>query len=311
MSPYSDASSSYWPPGWNFERFRTATKDDIDQLPTGELEKMQAGFREVLGEDGVGALSQYLFQEEQRKKAPSPRPFHPPNWLTHWRKVSRRLGKGAPWGFVIFQTAAYDFDDSRWEEYKAEIERVIALPFEQDPDEAPVPDDYHDAAAAFELRWVEDPGLAGASADVLRERYTQMKPQLPPGLAQDVFLCASTGAVNSVLQATEKPTRDSKTWREGAPFLLAVADAPDTLEEGHDEAAFFKPVFKVAAETVAEELWWLLDSGIIPLRRITRVVRGTDELGGEGQKGGDLEEIWWTTTPSPERLRKRRLGNST
>jgi hypothetical protein len=69
-------------------------------------------------------------------------------------------------------------------------------------------------------------------------------------------------------------------------------------------------VFKVAAEVVVDELWWLLDSDMMPLRRIIRGVKG---VGGEEAETGaqqddgvhDLEEIWWSTAPSPARLKKQ------
>ncbi|OHF00782.1 hypothetical protein CORC01_03856 [Colletotrichum orchidophilum] len=63
---YSDASSSYWPPGWNYSRFRHATQEDVASLPVDELLKMQAGLRDVLGEDGVGQLAVHVYEEQQR-----------------------------------------------------------------------------------------------------------------------------------------------------------------------------------------------------------------------------------------------------
>ncbi|KAH6845742.1 hypothetical protein B0I37DRAFT_313182 [Chaetomium sp. MPI-CAGE-AT-0009] len=243
---YSDASSSYWPPGWNFEKFSRATAQDRASLPEGELEKMQAGLRDVLGDGGVGALAMYLFREEQRRAAErnsstsestpaeSTKPAPSPNWLRNW---SRRH-HGEKWGFL--------------------------------------------------------------------------GKDLPAGLSHCLFLCASQEAVDSVtsLDEDELPTLESVPWRPTAPFLLAVStDANPGLEEGHEEREWFKPVFKVAAETIVDELWPLVDSGGMPLRRITRHVKGSSELGAEETADGEeLEDIWWTMAPSPERLKKRRRG---
>lgn len=100
-----------------------------------------------------------------------------------------------------------------------------------------------------------------------------------------MFLCASPGAVESFLPApgAELPSPGSQRWRSDAPFLLAVAaDTEHKLEDGHEEREWLKPVFKVAAETLVDELWWLLDADIMPVRRLTRNVRGSDELGEMG-----------------------------
>ncbi|OTA55850.1 hypothetical protein K449DRAFT_387887 [Hypoxylon sp. EC38] len=305
-SQYSDASSTYWPPGWSFAKFRAATSEDLVALPADELAKMQAGLRQVLGEDGVSRLAQQLFQEEQQKKlkvedeggslSSSHKPIAP-NWLKHWSQ--RR--KGQVWGFVCFRATG----ETRWKAFEEEVRRIIDVQFESAA--ALEFSDYEDARAKFEIRWIEDDRASTADADVLRKRYAEMRPDLPSGLAQELFLCATPEAVDSVLtpDAADRPTADSKWWRADAPFLVAVAaDSDPGLEEGHEERDWFRPRFKVAAETLVEELWWLLDSDIMPLRRITRYTRG---LGGQAETDGDdLDEIWWTTSPSPERLKKRR-----
>ncbi|EAQ90336.1 hypothetical protein CHGG_02271 [Chaetomium globosum CBS 148.51] len=230
-SLYSDASSSYWPSGWNFDKLSRATAEDHASLPASELAKMQAGLRDLLGESGVSALSMHLFREEQKRaKDSKPEPARPvsvPNWLREWRVA-------ASW---------------------AENER-------------------------FAVGW-------GRCGGVEEEE-----------------------AVDSVtsLRDDELPTFESMLWRPTAPFLLAVSAYADSeLEEDHEENEWFQPVFKVAAETMAGELWPLLDSGGMPLTRITRFVKGSSELGPVGTLDDEkLENIWWTMAPSPERLRRRR-----
>jgi hypothetical protein len=141
---------------------------------------------------------------------------------------------------------------------------------------------------------------------------------LPAGLSQKVFLWISSEVVESILgndddaAAAEVPQPSlTKRWRPSAPYVLAVAaDADPGWEEGHEERRWFRPVFKVAAEVVVDELWWLLDSDMMPLRRIIRGVKG---VGGEEAETGaqqddgvhDLEEMWWSTAPSPARLKKQ------
>lgn len=63
---YGNHSSTYWAPGWNYQRFSTASLDDIRSIPEDELEKMQAGMREALGEEGVVRWNLDLYEQEQK-----------------------------------------------------------------------------------------------------------------------------------------------------------------------------------------------------------------------------------------------------
>ncbi|KAI1369915.1 hypothetical protein F5Y08DRAFT_5287 [Xylaria arbuscula] len=309
---YSDASSTCWPQGWSFAKFRTATHEDVAALPVDELAKMQAGLREVLGEDGIGRLAQRIFQEQQQQKRLAEaesadeaerdsslllRQQSAPNWLKHW---SRRR-KGQIWGFVGFRAT----DQSRWREFEDELHGIVYLQL----DRARGFRDFEDAKAMFEIRWIED-DEAVADADALRERYAKLRPEMPSGIAQHICLCATPGAVHSTLatDAANRPTAGSNWWRADAPYLVAVASYSDPgLEEGHEERDWFKPVFKVAIETLVEELWWLLDSDMTSLRRITRLTGACEEMGEQAKThGDDLDDMWWTMSPSPSRMRKRR-----
>ncbi|KAF4917722.1 hypothetical protein CGCVW01_v009594 [Colletotrichum viniferum] len=309
---YSDASSSYWPPGWNYDRYRHATHADIAELPEGELLKMQAGLRDVLGEDGVGRLAMHVYEEQQQSSADSRESvpeYFPPNWLKHWNKRHR----GQTWGVVAFRTASYD-DPQRWEAFVKEVGTTVDIPFQRAVEEGNIPEEsmeyIEEARSKFEIRWIEVATLASESADDLRARFDGLKPHLPAGMSDKVFFVASDEAVKSVLdlEQAERPTTKSKWWRSSAPFLLVVAVDPDPgLEEGHEEREWFKPVFKVAAEVVVEELLWLLDSDIMPLRRITRSVKGLASITGNEVVGDrESDDLWWSTAPSPQRMRKRR-----
>ncbi|KAF0328379.1 hypothetical protein K4K61_007351 [Colletotrichum sp. SAR11_59] len=306
-SLYSDASSSYWPLGWNYDRYRRATHADIAELPGDELLKMQAGLRDVLGEDGVGKLAMHVYEEQQRQSGADTKEsvaeYFPPNWLKHWSERH----KGQTWGVVAFRTASYD-DAERWEAFTKEVDRIVEIPFQRAIEEGNVPEksmeSVEEARSKFAIRWIEDAALASESADDLRARFDDLKPVLPAGMSDKVFLVASGEAVKSVmdLEEAERSTTKSKWWRQPAPFLLVVAVDPDPgLEEGHEERKWFKPVFKVAAEVVVEELLWLLDSDIMPLRRITRSVKGFAGIKcNEVVRGEELDDMWWSTAPSPE-----------
>ena len=246
--------------------------------------------------------------------------FDPPNWLRHWKDWHEN---GDAWGFVIFRTALYGENEERhqWDEFKARFETVVRIPFKceglNDDDDD---DDFNAAVGKFKIHWIEDPELANATADTLRARYRallQSEQWQAPGdvlLNRNVFFCASPEAVQSLL-SVENPAGGSERWSADAPFLLAVAAEDDSgvepledeEEEGpHEEREWFKPVFKVAIESMVDELWLIIDSDMMPLRRMTRLSKAAGELGGvdgEGREG--LEEIWWTMAPSPRRLRKR------
>ncbi|KAI8198969.1 hypothetical protein KHU50_008205 [Colletotrichum sp. SAR 10_65] len=309
---YSDASSSYWPPGWNYDHYRHATHADIAELPEGELLKMQAGLRDVLGEDGVERLAMHVYEEQQQSSADTKESvpeYFPPNWLKHWSERH----KGQTWGVVAFRTASYD-DAERWEAFTKEVDRIIEIPFQRAIEEGDVPEEsmgsIEEARFKFEIRWIENSALANERADDLRERFDNLKPYLPAGMSDKVFLVASDEAVTSVLdlEEAERPTTKSKWWRPSAPFLVVVTVDPDPgLEEGHEEREWFKPVFKVAAEVAVEELLWLLDSDIMPLRIIARSVTGVKDVKDNATAGvRELDDVWWSTAPSPERMRKRR-----
>lgn len=112
-------------------------------------------------------------------------------------------------------------------------------------------------------------------------------------------------------------------WRTDAPYTLAVSSSPDpVLTEAHKEREWFKEVFKVAVEVPVDELWFALEGLEWPVRRITMHVKGLRLEDGEqvevdspsqscmGERsegeGYDLEDVWWSTMPSPRRMGKRR-----
>lgn len=324
--PYSDASSTYWPPGWNWER-HVAMDDGFLKLPEDEQDKLRNGFREALGEDGVDQMASYLFSIEQGREeqalidsgAPPP-DFREPDFIKTWRKRH----EGQPFGFVAFKTTLYD-DDEKWETFKKNVDDILNVPFDnivqrhrQHEHEAVA-----SARSCFNLLWVEDETLAGATADVLRQRYAEMlaKDKVPRGMQQTAFLCASPESVASVQELADAdfPSTDSRYWRAGAPFLLAVMQAesvnphgeedPADHDDPHDPRNWYKPVFKVPIEVIPAELWCLLESDFMELQNITRSVYGSNELGGTmpvNKSVDELLEMWWGTGPTPASLKRRR-----
>ncbi|KAI7774073.1 hypothetical protein LA080_009310 [Diaporthe eres] len=346
---YSDASSSYWAPGWNFERWVHAEENDLATLPEGELIKIQDGLRHVLGEAGMSKLSRYMFDLEQEQKqqqednkkrtlegddkgltasssaeGTETLVFSPPNWLGIWRKHFN----GQQWGFAAFRAACFsgsDVDEHRWTRSKTQVQRIVELPFERaiaqaKKEDSIIPDDFEAARAKFTIQWEEVPATqestaANASSDLFRSEYAALRPSLGSGLSWDLFLWASPEAVESFEKEASNTDETSSLWRPRAPFLLAVAaDRDPGLEPDHEQRIWLKPVFKVAAEALVESLIDVVDMGT-PLQRVTRNVRGANELDGatghqdqeqSKKEAEELDEFWWSMHPSPERLRKKR-----
>ncbi|KAI0117448.1 hypothetical protein F4814DRAFT_287467 [Daldinia grandis] len=247
----------------------------------------------------------------------------PPDWLRIWRKHFH----GQRWGFVAFRAACFggDNDNDRWTKFQEQVKRIVELPFARAITQAQekgvlLPDDFDEARAKFEIQWVEEVSPNGgtltttANTDSLRAKYAALRPNIDPGLCWDVFLCASSEAVESFENNASTTDETSDFWRAQAPFLLAVSAHSDSgLGEGHEETVWFKPVFKIAAEVLVESLFAVLDMGT-PLRRITRTIQHATELDQSAQRYQKepieetrrLDEIWWSMHPSPARLRMRR-----
>ena len=216
---YTNASSSYWPPGWDIVRWANRTEEDVASLSERELAKLRLGLYDVLGTHLYAELEANIERERQRIVQPSgppnSNPIDPPPWLEHWRKPSR-LNSGE-WGFVVYRTALYD-DELRWKEYKKQLDEIISIPFQKDAEQGVLPEDYNEARDHFKIRWIEDPDLANASSGDLRAKYSALRPALPPGLSHDLFLCASPRSVESMAYADSPPwNREIRTLEAGCP----------------------------------------------------------------------------------------------
>ncbi|KAK2873337.1 hypothetical protein FQN49_002433 [Arthroderma sp. PD_2] len=324
--PFSDASSSYWPEGWNWARF-SDPDTNIMALPEDERMKMSTGLKEVLGEEGMRRMGIYRRRKWQKREdqklrdqgVPPPK-YHEPNFL----KLSRKgCINGHPWGFVAFRTALYD-NEERWIEFKSRVQQILNVAFDLVV-EGHRGHEYEEVAIArklFTLHWIEDKELDGATEKTLREWYLNVKKEAPMGMDYDMFLCASPEAVESVF-SNPLPTTESYNWRDDAPFLLVVmeevevnphGDEPHDPEDPHDERNWYKSVFKVPVEIVPSELWETTDRAIWPASRLMRAVKGCNQLlGGPAPRNLEsacvdgLNELWWGMGSSPQAIRRRAL----
>jgi hypothetical protein len=180
FTSYTDAASTYWPPSWNFQRYAHATPADNAALSDEERAKMQAGFREALGEDGVVEMARVVWQEQlrrmklekesssaatasssssvqkqqqQQQRPPQP----PPDWFKTWRKRAGGDGGGA-WGFVAFCTssAVAAMPESDVAKFHTRAREMAEIPIQKALEEEGQPaDEIAEARRSFEIRWVD------------------------------------------------------------------------------------------------------------------------------------------------------------
>lgn len=327
---FGDHSSSYWPSGWNFSRYTRATGLELHSLPDDQYPKLQAGLLDVLGEDGMDRLNDYL-HKLARQRAGIQTSY--PDWL----KYLRDYHADQAWGFVAIQTACFD-DQQRWADFKAKLNEIVWAATSH-ATSAAWASDLTEAKAKFEIRWIEDPTMAldqdgqGPGLDGLRERFKQaiaVEDCLPDAISKEVFLIASEDAIASVMGAsvpaitrfhdpdTAESTKAKRRGPDGIidpPYILAVAaDEPPQLDEDEDGHGWFKPVFRVAAELLATDFWHELDFQTNrngePLMKLTRCTRGVDLRGRaleESEGGGKAEDqdVWWGTLVPHSRRAKR------
>lgn len=334
---FLDASSSYWAPGRNLERQAGAKEDDLATLRESELVKSQGGLSETRVNIAMNRLSRNMSDVEQDRKQKKKRRAnkkHTPEgitkgpvassstgnaqkraiWAPEWLKTWRKHFKGQQWGFVIFRAACYsgnDEDEQRWARFKEQVQRIVELPFEREVIQATqqgqtIPKDFNEARAKFTIWWEEEvlarqgSTTAITSADPFRSKYAALKPSLEPGMSWRVFLYASPEAVESFEKEAPHTNEESYPRRPRAPFLLAVTAKNYSYLDDY-EIPRLKPVFKIAAEALVEPFFSVLNTGT-PLRRMTRYVKGTNELGGVTDRWGSqerLNEIWWSSHPPP------------
>lgn len=342
---YSNTSSTYWPPGWDFARYARATPADNATLSDDERAKLQAGFREVLGEEGVAEMARVVWLERMRlmggekrrgEKGPEEGGRQPPDWMRVWRKRYQGLG-GRSWGFVVFWTAGAvervvgDYGDGNVggvEGCEERVRMMMGSSFEAALEQGLSGEEVDEARRSFGIRWVrvsdddgdeEEPQREEDIVERLRARYRSMQEQ-EPGLFLPIFLVVSSSAAESVLSTRE--ARDGKVgtasprWRSSAPFLLVVAATEDqgAVDDGGDQDAggekdWFKPVFRVAVEVLVDELWPVVEQQMTTLGRMTRFVQRaevTEDVQTRIDEEDGLDVIWWSVHMPPRHMRKRR-----
>lgn len=156
---------SYYPPGWDAERWQTATDEEIQTLRAEDFERFHTGIRAHLGEDGAAKF----FEEMHRRRAAAaspPESDRPPNFISALNQLRDEDGSFKEWGFVIYRTAGYDSDaiaSDIKERIESDIDRQFNITWVSlTPDRRL---EVQRAKEKFRLMWVEDADLNGATPE--------------------------------------------------------------------------------------------------------------------------------------------------
>lgn len=106
---------SYYPPGWDAERWKTAPTEEFKDLTADDYEKFHKGIRAHLGEDGAQAFFDEKEEIRQRRKANEPLPPYNflPNFVTTQKMFPDQVvTEFREWGFLVYRTAGYDDEEA-------------------------------------------------------------------------------------------------------------------------------------------------------------------------------------------------------
>ncbi|KAK2616355.1 hypothetical protein QQS21_000789 [Conoideocrella luteorostrata] len=235
---------SYYPPGWDRERWKTATEQDFAKLTDDDFEKFHTGIRAHLGEDGAEAFFDEIHQYQLQLKAYQPQPESNvnPNFVLSLNQLRDDDGGFREWGFVVYRTAGYD-DDETLKHVKSTIEAKINKQFDQ----------AQRARDKFSLMWMEGGELAGKTPEEIGRIYSELFFTRDVkglfGFAHYVCLCVDESSIKSIRDAPPE-----------LAHVLAISTScgdPDVhSDEAEDER--WTGSFKVAIDSLIEPLFTLV-----------------------------------------------------
>lgn len=154
---------SYYPPGWDRERWKRATSEELETLTEEDLEKFHSGLRAGVGEAGAEAFANEVY-EYRRLQQPLPESSTMPNFVN---MLKRLCPDGFPeWGYTVYRTAGYN-DDAIATYARTTIEAKInkfldRLIASLTPD---IREEAQSARSRFSLRWIEASDLDGRNPE--------------------------------------------------------------------------------------------------------------------------------------------------
>lgn len=162
-------TASYYPPGWDAERWKTASEKEFDDLTADDFEKFHTGIRAHLGEDGAQAFFDEIEEIRQRRLANEPLP--PSTSLPNFVRMQKMFPSEVitdfrEWGFTVYRIAGYD-DEAAVNRVKGTIEARINGYFDRNM-QCLTPDALREEAQRardkFSLKWVEGAELDGKTS---------------------------------------------------------------------------------------------------------------------------------------------------
>lgn len=166
---------SYYPVGWDADRWQTAAIEEFATLTKEDFERFHTGMRTHLGADGAESF----FEERRRRRAeikaaepssPPPESDQPPNFILSLNHLRDEDGGFEEWGFVVFRTAGYGSDDVV-RDVKENIEAYLDRQFipksvSLTPNRL---SEVQRPKEKFRLMWIESADLDGATPEEVAE----------------------------------------------------------------------------------------------------------------------------------------------
>lgn len=154
---------SYYPPGWNKDRWQSATEEEFATLSDEQFATFHRGIRADLGEDGAEDFFDEMDKRQTEvRAAASPAPAAAtqqiPNFVRALDHSRAEDGGFFEWGFVVFRTAGYD-DEGVVKDVKEKLEAQVDRQFDAAGGSA----DVQRAREKFRLTWIEQKDLDGAT----------------------------------------------------------------------------------------------------------------------------------------------------
>ena len=165
---------SYYPPGWDAERWQTAEPEEFATLSREDLDKFHTGIRAHLSEE---ELEKFFNERDRRRReikaatgrlTPPPVSDEPPNFIKTLKQLQHEDPEYPEWGFVVFRTAGYGSDgEAVVRDVKESIDAYMDRQFNithvtLTPDRLA---EVQRAKEKFRLMWIEDKELDGASPE--------------------------------------------------------------------------------------------------------------------------------------------------
>ncbi|KAM3548103.1 hypothetical protein ARSEF4850_009614 [Beauveria asiatica] len=245
---------SYYPPGWDAERWKTASDEEFEELTADDFEKFHTGIRAHLGEDDAQAFFDEMEEIRQQRLANKPLPpsTSAPNFVRMQKLFpSEVIADFREWGFMVYRTAGYD-DEEAVNRIKSTITARIKRYFDRNIQcltSDAIREETQRARDKFLLKGVEGAELDGKTPKEIATIYAKLfegdTQALSPWL-HNLCLCVDDLSIQAIQHAPP-----------GIAHVLAIAPEFEDGEENEDEAQDerWTGTFKVAIDSLVDPLF--------------------------------------------------------